>query len=723
MRGNFSIPGGYGTQGTDPRPADPNPSNDAVSETFAREKDQILTQFILHHEVSEADVADLPGRLDRALERAQELHAGQRRKTGEPYIWHPVRTAMEVSRFGRIIDWAAVEAALLHDTLEDTPYTFPELVKEFPDAANLVLALTKIKDSRVHTYQKLFRYVLQDIRVLLVKLSDRLDNLESLTIFKREKQERIARESAEMYANISRRLCMTDLADRLTEKIGPILTPEDYAAFERAQSELKEGWRRPVEELRAKLADLFPGDLAARIEVRWNRFRPDVPPLPENLFTVRIVTETAEDAYRALGRIHLSFRALPGTFADTLSTPRKNGFRALETRVAYQGRIISFYVASQPSDRFNRLGLLAMDISSPQFNLEYLDDLREFLRNEEMDIQDFLRFHRPDAIQVTSPKGDVFSLEEGASALDFAFAVHEQLGLRALSARINNTAAGLGTVLRPGDRVEIITAPVPVADDRYLNWAHNRRALSSLRRYMRRLEAERAAATGRQWLLDAARAQGIPGERAEEMARGHATAGGLSLEEEYRRVWLGDQDIAGILGVPDGASRTPGGGLLRRWRGRDDHRRRVRRYDFDDPHIRFCPRCTPLEGDEIEGVPEGGRLLVHRVGCEVAADRGPIPLAWDKGAKKDLRDPGAVELQLDLEDGPGVLYALLAPFKNQGLEVRNLRPPHGNHTLALQFQPGTDRVLNRTLRALRRHHFVRSIRVFRVVEGGEAESA
>lgn len=685
-----------------------------MSDPFAQSRDQILSQYIIHHEVDDHEVGVLSGRLNQAFERAIELHRGQRRKTGEDYIWHPVRTAMEVSRFGRIIDWASVEASLLHDTLEDTPYTFGELQHDFPDASNLVSALTKIKDSRVHTYQKLFRYVLQDIRVLLVKLADRLDNLESLTVFKRDKQIRIARESAEMYANICRRLCMLDLAERLTEKIGPILTPEAYAEFLQAQEELRSNWSRPIEELRAKLSDIFPGDLSARVEIRWNRFRPDVSPLPENLFTVRVVTETMEDAYRALGRVHTNFRALPGTFADTVSVPRKNGYRALETRVAYQGRIVSFSITSRAADRFNRLGLLSMDITSPRFNHEYLDDLREFLENEEMDIQDFLRFHRPDAIQVTSPKGDVFSLEEGVTALDYAFAVHEQLGLRAVGARINGNPAGLATALRPGDRVEITTATEPVADDRYLSWVHSRRATSSLRRYIKRKETDRATATGRQWLLDAAKAQGIPGEEAEHRVSEHAQTGDVSVDEVYRRVCLGDEDIQEVLGVaPSPGRRIPGGGILRRWTGRGDDRRRVRRFDFDDPHIRFCPGCAPVEGDDIEGIPEQGRLLVHRTNCPRVPERGTVPLTWEKGDRTDLRDPGTVELEILHEDGPGVLYAMLTPFKELSLDIKHLGLPHHGESLVIRFQPGSDRVLMRLIRALRKIEQTKEIRVFR----------
>ena len=690
----------------------------AVPESFAAEKDQILTQYILHHEVADAEVGVLTERLDHALDRARELHAGQVRRSGEAYIWHPIRTAMEVSRFGRIIDWAAVEASILHDTLEDTSYTFSSLQSEFPDAANLVLALTKIKDSRALTYQKLFRYVLQDIRVLLVKLGDRLDNLQTLSVFKPEKQIRIARESAEMYANICRRLCMMDLAERLTEKIGPILTPEAFETFERVRTEFAAGWGRPLGELKDKLADILPGDLGARIEVKWSRFHPDLPPLPENLYTVRIITDTAEDIYRALGRIHLTFQALPGAFSDTISTPLKNGYRAIETRVTYQGRIVRFYIASQSADRFNRLGLLSMDITSPRFNLEYLDDLREFIENEEMDIQGFLRFHRPDAIQVTSPKGDVFSLEEGATALDYAFAVHEQLGLRAVSALVNGEPVGLETLLRPGDRVEIVAASEPVADDRYLGWAHGRKALACLRRYRKRLESERAALTGRQWLLNAATARGIEPEEAEARVKNHARATRLEVEEVYRRVCIGDEDIDEVLGASESGRRSPGAALLRRWRARADTRRRVRRYDFEDPHIRFCPRCAPVEGDEIEGVPAEGRLQVHRLGCIAARDATKVPLTWEKGGKKDLRDPGTVELEMGVMDGPGVLYALLAPFKNLGLDVRNLKLPHGGDTISLELQPGSDRTLNRLIRALRRHGFVETIRVFRVVTEG-----
>lgn len=695
-----------------------------MAKLFEREKEQILTQYILHHEVDDDEVNRLAFRLDKVVARAMNLHVGQKRKTGEEYIWHPVRTAMEVSRFGRIIDWDSIEAAILHDTLEDTSYKQEELEAEFPFAAGLVAALTKIKDSRVLTYQKLFRFVLQDIRVLLVKIADRLDNLESLSIFSPEKQIRIARESAEMYANICRRLCMTDLAERLTDKIGPILTPGGYADFHRAQDEFKHGWSRTIEQLQSKLVSILPEDMLVRVEVKWNFFRPDVPPLPENFFSIRVVVPTSEDAYRALGRIHLAFKALPRAFDDTMSTPQKNGYRALKTRVSYQGRIVSFYIASRIADRFNKLGLLSMDISSPQFNHEYLDDLREFVANDDMDIQDFLRFHKPDDIQVTSPKGDVFSLQEGSTALDYAFSVHERVGLRAVSARVNSEEVSLDALLKPGDRVEIIAAAEPAADERYLTWVHSRKGLTCLRRYMNRLEAEKATNTGKQWLVETAGIHGISDEEVQRIVLERAKGDSATVEDVYRRICLGKEDINRILSLNEnGLKRSAGSALKKFLGGKATVKRRIQRYRFHDSHIRFCPVCAPIEGDDIEGSPNEGRLLVHRTDCAVADNKGKIPLQWKKTSRKHLMDPGSVEIELLLEDKPGVLFALMVPFKELNIDIRNFKSPDENKKLRIQFYPGSAKALDRIIRSLRKHEFVREIKVYKVTaEGSDANA-
>jgi (p)ppGpp synthase/HD superfamily hydrolase len=318
------------------------------------------------------------------------------------------------------------------------------------------------------------------------------------------------------------------------------------------------------------------------------------------------------------------------------------------------------------------------------------------------------------------------SLEDGATALDFAFAVHEKLGLRAVAARVNGVDQELSAVLRPGDRVEIITAPHPVADDRYLAWARSRKALARLRRYMNRREAERATLTGKEWLLDAASQYGIPEQTAEASVHTRAEEKGISDNELYQRICLGTEDIATILGArPAGhGMRLSGSGILQRLRGgREGHRRKVRRYDFNDPHIRFCPRCAPVEGDEIEGSPEAGRLLVHRPGCAAAAPPGKVPLAWDRGKRGDLWDPGPVELEVRVADTPGVLYTVLLPFKELGVDLRELSLPTADRGLRAKFQPGSDRALNRVIRGLRRLPSVEEIRVFRAQEETGARSS
>ncbi len=684
-----------------------------LSDRFALEKEQILSQYILHHDVGEHEVGELAERLDRVVAFAERLHAGQKRKSGEDYIYHPINTAMEVSRYGRIIDWASVEACILHDTIEDTEMTSQLLEAEFPDTVRLVEALTKIKDNQELTYHKLFTFVLQDIRVLLVKIADRLDNLRSLHVFPRHKQLRIAKESAQLYANICKRLCMTDLAERFDENIAEYLYKDAFNEFKQSQRKARETQARPLSQFRSRLAEIFPGDLTARIDIKWNRFDHELPTLPENLYTVCIITDTSEETYRAMGRVHMAFRTIPGDFTDTISNPRTNGFKALETSVSYRGRIIRFYITSRNADKFNRMGLLSMDIESPQFNLQYLDDLRDFLQDEDGDIQDFLRFQVPDAIQVTSPRGDVYSLEEGTSALDFAFAVHDGLGLRAKGARINDVEEHISTHLQSGDRVEIMTSDEPLSDERYLDWVHSRKALVALRRYFRKQEHSKAIITGQNWLDEAATATGIEIAEAHRLAEQLADSSGRELSNLYHDICMGTTEVTEILGLANVAKPRTMGTLVRKIRGAKATTRKVRRYEFEDLHIRFCPICAPVRGDDIVGNPGQGRLNVHRKGCSEQDGDTSLPLIWDRSRGTDLRDPGLVEMEIGVDEKPGTFYAVVAPFRSLGVELSTIGMPGKNNFLHLEFSPGTARTLDRLINSVRKLGAVSSIRVLR----------
>jgi GTP pyrophosphokinase len=683
-----------------------------LSDRFTIEREQILSQFILHHEVSDEELARMTERLDRVIALADELHTGQTRKTGEEYVYHPIRTAMEVSRFGRIVDWATIEAAILHDIVEDTDLTVEDLRKDYPDAADLVDALTKFEDSPELTYQKLLRFVLQDIRVLLVKLADRLDNLDSLYVFKREKQLRIANESASMYMNICKRLCMGDLAERFSEKIGSYLDPDASVRFTAAQDGAKKEASKWMSQFRTKLAEVFPGDMNARIEIQWRRYSPDLPPTFENFFTVKVISETLEESYQALGRIHIAFHAIPGALNDNISNPRQNGYRALNTRVSHRGRIVHFYITNRPADRFNRIGLLSMDIDSPTFNLQYLDELQEFLQNDDASMQNILSFHRPDVFQVTSPHGDVFSLEEGATALDFAFAVHDQLGLRATGAKINDEPAHLSAELQLGDRVLIEADEGPACDERYLNWATTRKALTALRRHFRRESKKRAATTGRQWYMEEAQSRSLDPSEAEHLVEEYAVASKRTADSIFRDICMGQIDFDDILPDVRSSKRRPMDALVRAFSTKQAPRK-VRRYDFADHHIRFCPVCMPLIGDEIEGAHSEGSLNVHRRQCQLRDPASPIPLVWNRSKQSDLRDPGPVEMEIEVTQAAGVLYAIMGPFKKWGLDPQALTMPGEDRILRLTFHPGTARTLDRLIQALRPVSTVSSIRLKR----------
>ena len=325
---------------------------------------------------------------------------------------------------------------------------------------------------------------------------------------------------------------------------------------------------------------------------------------------------------------------------------------------------------------------------------------------------------------MTSPKGEVFGLEENATALDFAFAVHKELGLRATGAWVNDQPAPLHTHLQSGDRVYIETAPAPACDERYLSWCHTRRAQAALRRHLRREETQRAVAVGRQWLVLAGQAEGLTEEAVEAQARRAAEQEKISLDSLYRDICLGKREIESVL-APAVPRQGPVEALVRALRpGRPLAGRLVRRYEFTDPHIRFCPWCVPVGGDEIEGVSEEGRLLVHQRGCSrIDPSAARIRLDWDRNRKSELRDPGTIELSLEVQSVPGLLNAVVGPFRDLGMEVDTLTMPGTDKTLRLIFRPVTARALDRLMRAFRKLAFVQSVRVHRALvrqESGDA---
>jgi (p)ppGpp synthase/HD superfamily hydrolase len=685
-------------------------STGQVTQAFAEEKDNILSWYILHHAVDDNELQELSTRLTKAVEVANRLHAGSLRKTGEPYIYHPLRTAMEVSRFGRIVDWPSIEAAILHDTVEDTDYSIEELRRDFPESAELVEALTKIKDDKELTYRRLFEYALKDIRVLLIKIADRVDNLGTLHIFSPEKRLRIARESATMYANTCERLCMLDLASRLREQVGEYLTPEKYAEFQEAQKKAKKELERPLVHLRSRLAEVFPGDLTVRIDIHWNRFDHTLPVINENLFTVRIIAESREAAYQALGRVHISFPAIPGTFKDNISNPRENGFRALETSISNRGMIVRFYIASREDDRYNRLGLLSMDVESAHFNTRYLKDLREFLEAEDFaNIQDYLRFNLPDGIQVTTPKGETVNLEVGATALDFAFALHKGLGLRATGAIINDIPTSIATKLKMNDRVFIKTADRPVANEKFQQWATTRRAMSAIKRYLRQEELRKASEEGKKLLLGVGTAAGMDSWEVDNRVKALAAQSGEKTDKIYEEVFFGKMPLEKVLGPLARPGWNPVSALLQKvMPPKPVAARTVRRYDFSS-NLRFCTRCVPVPGDEIEGVAGERALTVHRKGC-FADDSVPrVTVEWDRQKKIELRDPGPVKLEIVTTPTPGLIYKAMAPFRSLEIEINSISLPGEDNILHLEFSPGTSRALDRLLRELRKLEFVREI--------------
>jgi len=439
------------------------------------------------------------GLVERAYEFAAAAHAGQIRKSGEAFMTHPLAVAARLAEWRS--DAPTIAAALLHDVAEDTPYTKKDIEKEFgSEVAFLVGALTKLKRIRyadspargtAERTENLRRMVLafaEDIRVVLIKLFDRLSNLETIRFLDPASQARIARETLEIYAPLSNRLGMGELRGQLEDLAFPIAHPVEWTALQELVAEPLEDRRRYVERLIPEVQNLLtseglaPRDIHARAK-HWYSLWRKLERLGGNLgevydlVAVRIITGSVESCYAALGAIHGRWPPLPGRIKDYIALPKSNGYRSLHTTVVgAEGKVTEFQIrtaemheeaengiaahwaySEEAADAARKRGVRALARTR---DLAWIRQLREWHENFQ-DAGEFLEslkldFFR-DRIFVFTPKGEVIDLPEGATPVDFAYHIHSDIGDQATGAKVNGKMVALDTPLANGDIVEILT--------------------------------------------------------------------------------------------------------------------------------------------------------------------------------------------------------------------------------------------------------------------------
>jgi len=456
---------------------------------------EIMELLVTHYggELSEAQLEEGIEAFQRSIEVARSSHEGQFRKSGEPYFFHPLRVAHLAARHW--MDFSSVIACILHDVVEDTPVTLTEIEKNFGSEITLLVhGLTKATDEnlsrealKAETYRKQLLVAIKDVRVLCLKFWDRMDNLQTIHALRHEKQALIAEETRAVYVPLARHLGMGHVSSELDALSLKILYPRRAARYEKMVRNVQEQIGPSLRKIRSEINNVFEHHKTpVLLKDRWRPFSIDAARVmgrgAPSLYTLEVQVDRTMDAYLALGILHNLYNPIPGKLRDHLSVPSQFGYQALKTTIQAGQNRIRVEITTRKLVRFNESGVLAPGFEFRKTNFTEL--MGSLLEGESAFDTQSLRL-ASSSIQVYTPMGERRILPEGSSALDFAFDIHEELGLNASRARINGQTRLLKTRLLDGDQVGIERGETPHVLPKWLEWAVTPKARNAIRRYLR----------------------------------------------------------------------------------------------------------------------------------------------------------------------------------------------------------------------------------------------
>ncbi|MBP7957732.1 MAG: bifunctional (p)ppGpp synthetase/guanosine-3',5'-bis(diphosphate) 3'-pyrophosphohydrolase, partial [Ottowia sp.] len=520
------------------------------------------------------DPADLE-RVRQAYRYADTAHLGQMRHSGEPYITHPIAVAAQVAEWK--LDASALMAALLHDTLEDCGVTKADLVERFgPQVAELVDGLTKLdkiqfntrEEGQAESFRKMLLAMARDVRVILVKIADRLHNMRTMGDMPRSKWGRIATETLEIYAPIAHRLGLNQSYRELQDLSFRHLKPWRYSVLAKALARARQRRGDLIQKVQQELQSALAGaGLNARIVGREKTLYSLYRKMDgkrqsfaqvNDLYGVRIILPRVLDCYTGLGVLHQMYKPVPGRFKDYIAIPKVNGYQSLHTTLVGPASVsIEFQLRTEPMDLVAEAGVaahwlykagLAGNTPDGELGTQWLQSLLD-IQNETRDAAEFWDHIKvdlfPDSVYVFTPRGQIMALPQGATTVDFAYAIHSNVGDHTVAAKVNNEQVPLRTELRNGDVVEIITAPVSRPNPAWLGFVRTGRARSRIRSHLKSLAQDESRVLGEKLLAQALRAEGLsqlPGTAERDKPLWDKLlrfTGNRSREEMYADIGLG----------------------------------------------------------------------------------------------------------------------------------------------------------------------------------------
>ena len=613
----------------------------------------------LTHKLDYLDAADIR-RVREAYRFADEAHLGQFRASGEPYITHPIAVAGLCAEWK--LDAQAIMAALMHDAMEDCGIAKSELIERFgAPVADLVDGLTKLdklqfstrEESQAESFRKMLLAMARDVRVILIKLADRLHNMRTMEAMVAGKRTRIASETLEIYAPIAHRLGLNQTYRELQELSFQLLRPWRHEAISKAVQKAR-GYRRDiVERIQQDVARAFThAALPAQVFGREKTLFSIYQKMREkhltfaqvnDIFGFRIVVATLSDCYVAMGVLHQLFKPLPGRFKDYIAIPKANGYQSLHTTlVSPLGTAVEFQIRTEQMHAVAEKGIAAHWLyksggaqvqEAQRLGAMWLQSLID-IQDETHDASEFLEHVKidlfPDAVYVFTPKTKILALPRGATPVDFAYAIHTDVGAHCVAAKVNGEPVALRTELRSGDVVEIIGAPGARPNPAWLNFVRTGRARSKIRHYLKNMEQEESQELGEKMLAQSIRAEGLqlPGDDPAGLALWQQLtrwSGNRSRDDLLTDIGLG-RKIATIVAKrlaqlmvehgtrPDALTLTMG-----RYANDDAPSQGLVLIDgTEGASVRLAQCCRPIPGDAIVGyLGRGEGLMVHTVECSV----------------------------------------------------------------------------------------------------------
>jgi len=636
------------------------------------------------------------GQVMRAYEFGADAHKGQNRKSGEPYITHPVAVAQELADMH--LDVQAITAAILHDVVEDTEASLDDIEEQFGhEVAQLVDGVSKLDqiqfrsraEAQAESFRKMMMAMIEDIRVILVKLADRLHNMQTLGAMPTSKKKRIARETLDIYAPIANRLGINSLKIQLEDLGFRHLHPFRYRVLDKALKKSKGSQRQIVKRIsdefgKAMAEEGIEGDIVGREKHLFSiykkmaekkRLLSDV----VDVYGFRIIVEDVNACYQTLGLVHQLYKPMPGRFKDYIAIPRINGYQSLHTTLfGPKGLPLEVQIRTREMDRVANSGVAShwvykadekSDATPQRRAREWLANLtelqqsgtsEEFLESVKVDLF-------PDKIYVFTPKGDIMPLPKGATTVDFAYAVHTDIGDRCVAAKINRGLVPLRTPLQNGQTVEIITARGAKPNPNWLTFVRSAKARTAIRNHMKNLRSVESVDLGKR-LLD---------KSLKDLGSSLRKIGKVRMSSVLEELGLNnDTELFEQLGL--GERLAPLTARILMGVDQDDEGENQTASlvisGTEGMVLSYAKCCYPIPGDDVMGYLTAGRgIVIHRNSCGNLSNFRKQPEKWIAvGWEKEIEREFSCQIQTETRNRTGVLAEVAAMIADCGSNIEQV---------------------------------------------------